>query len=498
MSKNKIENKTEDPFIVIVSNRGPIVFSETNDGEFEFTRGAGGLVTALGTLAKKHEVAWVAMAINEDDKKWTRKNNQQLTKIDDIYLKLLDVDEDAYSKYYNQIANPLIWFIQHQIWNVISDPIIDKQTWDAWETGYKKVNQELADAVYEIVKDVKRKVIVLVQDYHLYLTPKFLRDKLGDDVSIQPFVHIPWPGPDAWRMLPEKMRKELLEGLIASDIIGFQTKKDAFNFVQTCRFYLEDAHSFGARDAITYKGKKIYAKSYPISVDIEQMKNLENEAETKFFLTEFLNLIHDRKVILRVDRVEPSKNILRGIDAFEALLQEHPEHIGHVQMLALLVPSRMEVEEYQDYLQQIMAKAGMINAEYSNSLWEPIRIILGDNYKRAIAAMQLYDVLIVNPVADGMNLVAKEGVLVNKKNGVLVLSENAGAYYEMGNDAISISPFDVYGTATALHEALEMSSEERFRRASNLQAIVRGSDVNTWFENQVEDSLASINNEDKN
>jgi trehalose 6-phosphate synthase len=158
----------------------------------------------------------------------------------------------------------------------------------------------------------------------------------------------------------------------------------------------------------------------------------------------------------------------------------------------------MEVEEYQDYLQQIMAKAGMINAEYSNSLWEPIRIILGDNYKRAIAAMQLYDVLIVNPVADGMNLVAKEGVLVNKKNGVLVLSEHAGAYYEMGNDAISISPFDVYGTATALHEALEMSSEERFRRASNLQAIVRGSDVNTWFENQVEDSLASINNEDKN
>jgi trehalose 6-phosphate synthase len=188
---------------------------------------------------------------------------------------------------------------------------------------------------------------------------------------------------------------------------------------------------------------------------------------------------------------------LRGFQAYRALLEKHPEHRGKIQFLALLVPSRMEVGEYQNYLGETMAEAGTINAQYSDSIWEPVRIILGDNYSRAIAAMQMYDVLLVNPLADGMNLVAKEGVLVNRKNGVLVLSEYAGAFYELGEHALIVSPFDVYGTAEALHTALTMPEADRAAHAKALRAIVTKADVREWFAAQVEDALRALNSQAK-
>lgn len=479
----------KEPLVIIVSNRGPFAFTEKEEGEFEVERGAGGLVTALAALAQKHEVIWVAAAMSEDDKKWANTYKDELQEIESIYLKLITPDQHIYNLYYNKIANPLLWFIQHQLWNVVSDPEIDAETWKAWEEGYQPINQHFAEAIAQLIPDNDRPVIILLQDYHLYLTPYYLRKLIGRRAHIQPFVHIPWPGPDAWRILPGNLRDMLLKGLLSSDMIGFQTRKDAFNFVQTSRFYLEEAHSYGSRDSITYKDYRVQAKAYPISVDVKQVESLMQDSETLFFKSQLVDFIRAKQLILRVDRVEPSKNILRGLEAFRTLLELHPEYVGDVQMLGLLVPSRMKVEEYQDYLQAVMAKAGMINAQFSNSLWEPVRIIVGDNYQRAIAAMQLYDVLLVNPIADGMNLVAKEGVLVNQRNGVLVLSEHAGAFYEMGEYAISISPFDVYGTAKAMHKALSMSTEERFERANNLQAIVRGADVNRWFYDQVEDAI---------
>jgi trehalose 6-phosphate synthase len=217
-----------------------------------------------------------------------------------------------------------------------------------------------------------------------------------------------------------------------------------------------------------------------------------------FFKSQFVDYVKDRKLILRVDRVEPSKNILRGLEAFASLLERYPEYLGEVAMLALLVPSRLEVSEYQDYLREIMAMAGMINAKYSDSLWEPVRIIVGDNYNRALAAMQLFDVLLVNPIADGMNLVAKEGVLVNQRNGVLVLSEHAGAFYELGEQALSVSPFDVFGTAEALHHALTLDNDDRFERMNQLKSVVRNSDVNQWFNDQVADLLNFFTHQARN
>jgi len=485
------------PLVVIVSNRGPFSFKRNSDGTFRVERGAGGLVTAISALAEEHDVLWVAAAMDKDDRRWVQAQADTPQQVEGISLRLIKPDKKAYDTYYNVISNPLLWFIQHQLWDTPRHPSITQETWDAWENGYVPINQGFAQIVAETVKGEKRPIIVLLQDYQLYLFPHYLRELLGDDVQIQPFIHIPWPGPDAWRVLPSQMRDAILTSLLQADRVGFQTKKDAFNFVQTCRFYLEGAHSRGARDKIYYKEREIKAIAYPISIDAKKLEALSEEPQTHLLKTQLYNFVGDRKLILRVDRIEPSKNILRGLEAYRTLLETHPEHRNKIQMMALLVPSRMEVDEYQNYLRDIMSEAGMINANYSTPYWEPVRIVVGDNYDRAIAAMQLYDVLLVNPLADGMNLVAKEGALVNQKDGVLVLSEFAGVFYELGDQALTVSPFDIYGTAQALHHALTMPPEEKRIRAEKLRALVKDADIRSWFYDQVNDAMRAFESQSK-
>lgn len=486
------------PLIVIISNRGPFSFKKDANDLFRVERGSGGLVTALGALAEQHDVLWVAAAMDKDDRRWVQAQPDKPQQVEGISLRLINPDKKAYEGYYNVISNPLLWFLQHQLWDTPRNPSITQETWDAWESGYLPINKAFAQTVADTVAGVGRPVIILPQDYQLYLFPHYLREMLGNDIQIQPFIHIPWPGPDAWRVLPAQIRDAILTSLLQSDRVGFQTEKDAFNFVQTCRFYLEGAHSRGTRDTIFYENREVKAIAYPISVDAKKLEALGEEPQTHLLKTQLYNFIGDRKLILRVDRIEPSKNILRGLEAYRTLLETHPEHRGKIQMMALLVPSRMEVGEYQDYLRDIMSEAGMINAKYSTSYWEPVRIVVGDNYDRAIAAMQLYDVLLVNPLADGMNLVAKEGALVNQKDGVLVLSEHAGAFYELGGQALTVSPFDIYGTAIALHRALSMPPEEKRQRAEMLRTMVKKADIRNWFYDQVNDAMRAFESQSKN
>ncbi len=482
------------PLIVIVSNRGPFSFKKNADGTFRVERGVGGLVTALGALAEQHEVLWVAAAMDKDDRRWVDAQPDEPQQVEGIFLRLMKPDRKAYQGYYNVISNPMLWFIQHQLWDAPRNPSITQETWNAWEKGYLEINKAFARIVARTVEDEKRPVIVLPQDYHLYMFPHYLRELSSAKVQIQPFIHIPWPGPDAWRVLPGEIRNAILSSLLQADRLGFQTQRDAFNFIQTCRFYLEGAHAYGTRDTIEYKGRKVKAVAYPISVDTQKLNTMSEQ----LLQSHPYNFGEGRKVILRVDRIEPSKNILRGLEAYRTLLETHPEHRGKVQMVALLVPSRMEVNEYQDYLRDIMSEAGMINANYSTSYWEPVRIVVGDNYERAIATMQFYDVLLVNPLADGMNLVAKEGTLVNQRDGVLVLSEDAGAFYELGEYALTVSPFDIYGTARAIHQALTMPPEEKHKRAEALRAIVTKADIRSWFYDQVDDAMQAFESQSKN
>ena len=483
-------NRKQDPLIVIASNRGPFSFTQKEEG-FEIQRGSGGLVTALGALAEKQDVLWVAAAMSEDDRAWAeaQQNGDQL--VEGIRMKLITPEADAYQKYYHEIANPLLWFIHHQLWDSPRSPNITAETWQAWEEGYVAINRQMAEAIADSVRAEDRPVIVFPQDYQLYMVPHYLRKEVGERVHIQPFIHIPWPSHDTWSILPKSIRDALFHSLLQSDRIGFQTKKDAFNFVQTCRFYLPGVESQGFRDRLFLEGREVHASAYPISIDVQKVGAIMKETETQLLKSQLINFVSDRKLILRVDRIEPSKNVLRGLKAYRTLLEDHPEHQGEVQMLCLLVPSRMEVEEYQDYMQEIMAEAGMINAIFSNSIWEPVRLIVGDNYPRAIAAMQMYSVLLVNPIRDGMNLVAKEGALVNQNDGALVLSEHTGAFEEMGEHALAVSPFDIYGTAQAIHRGLTMPLEERQQRAEKLRDTVQNADVKEWFFNQVEDAVES-------
>jgi trehalose 6-phosphate synthase len=492
-----MNSANDKPLVVIVSNRGPFSFRSDGNGKFSHERGQGGLVTALTGLMAHHEVLWVAVALSEADREWAIAHDDKPQEVDGTLLQLVRTNKKRYDQYYNVISNPLLWFIQHQMWDIPRKPDIDRSVWDAWKQGYIAINKQMAEVIAETVKDVKRPVIIFPQDYHLYMVPHFLRKELGDKVQIQPFVHIPWPGLDAWRLLPGEMREAILISLLHSDRVGFQTKRDAFNFVQCCRFYLDDAHSRGSRDSLEYRGRVVKAAAYPISIDVEQVESLAEEAQTRLLKSRLITFAGDGKLILRVDRIEPSKNILRGLQAFRILLEEQPEHRGKVQLLMLLVPSRMEVDEYQSYLQAIMAEAGMINAEYSDAFWEPVRIIVGDNYHRAIAAFQIYDVLLVNPIADGMNLVAKEGALVNQRDGVILLSEHAGAFYELGDHSLIVHPFDIYMTAKAMHQALVMPVDEKKQRAEALRKQVRSADVKRWFTTQLEDALRALSSQER-
>jgi trehalose 6-phosphate synthase len=493
-------DKNADPLIVIASNRGPYSFKKREDGKFDMNRGEGGLVTALAGIADRYDVLWIAAALSDDDREWAQAHADEPTDVGDMRIQMLIPDSDAYYKYYNVISNPLLWFTQHELWDIPRNPVITEETWDAWHEGYVAVNRQFAETISASIPKTKQPVLIFPQDYQLYMVPHFLREKLGDRAQIQPFCHIPWPGPDAWRSLPPKIRNPLFSSLLQSDRVGFQTETDAFNFIQTCRFHLPDAHARGRRDYIEYAGRKTTAKAYPISIDVEKVQELAQDPLTTMYKQQVINEIGASRqfsLILRTDRIEPSKNILRGLLAYRTLLEKYPEHRGKVKMLQLLVPSRMEVDEYQTYLQEVMGTTASIEADFSDAYWEPVRTIIGNNYPRALAAMQVYDVLLVNPVNDGMNLVAKEGALLNENDGVLVLSEHAGAFYELGEHALTISPFDVYGMAEAMHEALTMSAEDRERRAKALKQQVIDNPVTQWFYLQVADALAALKSQSK-
>ncbi len=473
--------------IIIASNRGPVTISKDEHGDYAFKRGSGGLVTALTGLAHFKKLTWVACALSPEDAEW--KHGQICLEDNDCNLGVhfINPDPQAYDGYYNQISNPLLWFLQHSMWDIPRSPIIDQQTWKAWDTGYQVVNRQFAKEIAEIVRKKKKPVLIMLQDYHLYLTARYLKKYLrGQDVTISLFVHIPWPGPEYWGILPTRMREELLDGLAAVDLMGFQTSEDGLNFIRTCENYLPKAIVQYRNRRVRYRSHDTIIRDFPISIDVSAIEAMAETEEVGEYQKEISRQVNGKKMILRVDRLEPSKNIIRGFQAYESLLENHSEYRGKVIFMAYLIPSRVGVEEYQNYLDEIMVTVGRINAHYGSSDWEPIRLLVGENYPRAVAAMKMYDVLLVNSIADGMNLVAKEGPIVNQKDGVLILSERAGARQQLHQGALVISPVDIFETQVAIHKALSMNIEERQKNVTILRKIVREEDINFWLKSQLE------------
>jgi trehalose 6-phosphate synthase len=480
--------------LIVASNRGPVSFTRERDGRFTSRKGSGGVVTAVGSIARDRQPIWVACPMSDDDRaRADQAAHDGETVImppgdsPDFRLKFVTPSKRAYHLYYNEISNPLLWFLQHYLWDTPRSPDITADTWIAWTEGYEVVNRLFAEEIVRLCEQSDVEPVIMLQDYHLYLTPGFIRE-MRPQAIVQHFVHIPWPDPDYWRLLPTKIRRQICEGMLGNDVIGFQTRDHARSFMYTCESYVPGVQIDYSGRGIIFNGRRIEVRAYPISIDVEAVRRqaygreaLNHERYLPNYLNEF--------TILRVDRVEPSKNLIRGFHAFGRFLEKHPEFEGRVSFIAIMGPSRMEVPEYQDYLDDVSAIVVRLNAQYANvqTGWQPIHLILGENYPRALAAMKRYDVLLVNTIIDGMNLVAKEGVLLNDRSGVLILSEGAGAVQQLGDDALIISPADIEGTADAIFEALTMSPRERRRRADNLRRTVEGDDVAKWFREQLWD-----------
>ena len=475
--------------LIIVANRGPVKFSYDEDGNRTHTRGGGGLVTALLGLAQHVDATWVAAADTDADKDF-KVGNVELDNGSSLGVRFIEPSEEAYAGYYNVIANPLLWFLQHNMWDGVRTPTINRETWSAWDEGYVKVNEQFADAIAEEIANTNKPSLVMLQDYHLYLTPQFLRTKLrkrrNKNIKLMHFIHIPWPGPEDWGMLPPDMRRMILDGLCSVDLLGFQTRDDALNFIRTCETHMPQVSVNYKRGRVWVHNHSTHVRDFPISIDVNALRALAESENVLQHRADIQNLVRERKLILRIERTEPSKNIVRGFEAFGEMLELHPEHRGVVKFLALFVPSRLGVDEYQNYLDEIMAAAGRVNAQFGNSDWEPIRILVGEDYPRAVAALSEYDVLLVNSIADGMNLVAKEGPIVNQHDGVVVLSERTGARQQLEAGAIVISPYDIYATAEALHNALTMSADERTERATRLRWTIEREDIADWLCRQLE------------
>jgi trehalose 6-phosphate synthase len=468
--------------IVIVSNRGPVTFSRSESGERTYSRGAGGLVTALNAVSRRSENAvWIASAQSEADIEVSREPAPY--EVEDLRVTLVEHEPEAYDLMYNHLANPLLWFVQHGLYDLPYAPTLGDDTRRAWEEGYVSVNRNFAEAVSRIVED-EEFPIVLLHDYQLYMTPLFVRERLGADAFISLFVHIPWPGPDYWGILPKYIREGVLTSLLSADVVAFHTRHYARDFAETAAQVL--GARYDAEEAIVYHGdREVWVKAYPISIDPAEFEELAH-SEAVLQQEEFVRGLPG-KLLLRVDRMDLSKNVVRGFKAYGRMFERHPEMVGEVTFLAQLQPSRGDVPEYARYAEVVQETAEEINEKHGNASWRPIELSVQDNFPLSVAAYKNYDVLLVNAVRDGMNLVAKEATVVNERDGVLVLSENAGAHEELGEHALQVNPFDLDEQADTIHEALTMPDEERHRRAKALRDAVHSNTIEDWVEAQMKD-----------
>ncbi|MFJ8349988.1 trehalose-6-phosphate synthase [Streptomyces sp. NPDC094153] len=465
--------------VLVASNRGPVSYQVREDGSLHSRRGGGGLVSGLSAIGPEAGAVWVCAALSDADREAAgrfeggRRLPSEATGGQQV--RMLDIDARVFSDAYNGIANSVLWFVHHMLYQTPLEPVFDSEFRRQWKS-YEAYNLAFAEALAE---EAAEGAAVVVQDYHLTLVPGMLRD-FRPDVRIGHFSHTPWAPVDYFRLLPDDIAERVLRGMLGADRLGFLTRRWADAFAGCCDALVDGlggtrigVHGLGA-DA-----EFLRERSHRADVE-ERMAALREEVGTG-------PDEGPRRTIVRVDRTELSKNIVRGLHAYRELLEERPEWRERVVHVAFAYPSRQDLAVYREYTEQVRRVAEEINARYGTPGWTPVLLHVEDDFARSLAAYRIADVALVNPIRDGMNLVAKEVPVVSDAGCALVLSREAGAYADLGEDAVVVNPYDVVGTAGALHRALTMPGPERAERTKRLAAAATALPPAQWFLDQLQE-----------
>jgi trehalose 6-phosphate synthase len=454
---------------VLVSNRGPLAFHLV-DGEPVAGEAGGGLAGSLHPLVAGTGAQWVASTMGEADRAAVAEG---LMAEEGLRIELVEPEPEVYNMAYNVVSNAMLWYCHHHLFDAARRPRPDRRWGEAWD-AYRELNRIFAERVAKIAPEGGR---VLVQDYHLALMGTEL-DRLRPDLRTAHFTHTPFADPSVLHMLPTAAGNELLTSMAGFDACGFHTARWA------------DAYRAGLGLLAGRAGgrppePRIFVS--PLSPDPDTLATSAAHPAVARALAHIEEQVGggDRQVIVRVDRMELSKNLLRGFWAFDELLEVQPERRGRVVFVALAYPTRQGLADYLAYQNEVEATVERINRRWATPGWTPIVLEVEDDYPRSLAAMTRYDVLLVNPVRDGLNLVAKEGPLLNTRHGVLVLSREAGAIDELAGGAIDLNPFDVSATAAALATALDLPADERQARSDHLRRAVLARRPADWLADQL-------------
>lgn len=455
-------NPPPDRPIVLVSNRGPVAFERAPDGSLSSRRGAGGLVSGIGPLIASTGATWLAAAMSDADRQAAAAG---VVEADGFRVRLLDIEPETYRLAYDVVCNEVLWFAHHGLWDLSREPTFGIDWAEAWD-AYRSVNQVFADAVAEVAPE---DAVVLVQDYHLCLVAARLATSRPDLACVH-FSHTPFAPPVWLNVVPSAAARELIEGMASHRACGFHTRRWADDFEASARF-------------LTGRAPPTFVS--PLASDPADIRGVAASPECDAAVAALEAMVGDRAVIGRVDRMELSKNLLRGFAAFDLLLELHPEHRGRVVFVAGAYPSREGVPGYAAYHTDIEALVARVNARWGTEGWQPIVLEVEDDHPQSVAVLRRADVLFVNPIRDGLNLVASEGALVNDRNAVLVLSAEAGAWETLGEAALEVQPFDIAATAETLHQALSMPAARRAELAARLRRLAEGRTPAHWLAAQL-------------
>ncbi|MHB1818748.1 MAG: alpha,alpha-trehalose-phosphate synthase (UDP-forming) [Streptosporangiaceae bacterium] len=482
--------------ILVASNRGPVSFFRGDDGPLTARRGGGGVVSGLSSVASGADLLWVCAALSDADRAAARQAPGGMLGLDGqpggSAVRMLDIPVGTFNRAYNTVANSVLWFIHHMLYDTPNRPQFGRAFRGDW-AAYRSYNAAFAQALADAVppggpgpgEDTAAPATAraVVQDYHLTLAPRMLA-KLRPGLRIAHFSHTPWAPVDYYRLLPDDVAAEVLDGILGADHAGFLSQRWANAFMDCCEHVL-GAEVDRDRQRVSYAGHVTGIGVHPLGVDAGGLTERAARGDVRSRMASLTERTGGRRLIVRVDRTELSKNIVRGLAAYRELLISHPEWVGKVTMLAMAYPSRHDLPEYQEYAASVQRLGREIEDEFGTPDWAPLLLLTNDDYPRSLAGYRLADVLLVNPVRDGMNLVAKEGPILADRGCALVLSREAGAADELGQDAIVVNPFDITATAEALHHALTMPDDERIRRCRSLARAGSAVPPSAWFASQL-------------